>query len=219
MFNDIDTEILDAITAPATESELADVQAVIEAGRTGGLDGFNSELGRRFPFMITSTGHNYMFDIYEGWLTAFSAPFLIHVRRALDIDKSDNAQILDVKEKYGTLRVYWGFVRPYAELVTTMYELLSGYYCCHCGKYGAKLTQSGWILALCRSCWEPDRDGNYGTELPLEPLKITSYDEGKTTVSTFPSEPWVEQVKLMSKLSAELCKMFCWVNSSLLYTM
>ena len=219
MFSDIDTEIFNAIAAPATESELADVMAVIEAGRTGGLDEFNNELGKRFPFMITSTGNNYMFDIYEGWLTAFSAPFLIHVRRAMAIDKSENAQILEVKEKYGTLRVYWGYAHPYAELVTTMYELLSGYYCCHCGKYGAKLTQSGWITALCRSCWDPERDGDYGSELPLEPLKITSYDDGETKVSTYPSEPWVEQVERMSKLSAELCKMFWWVNSSKLYTM
>lgn len=218
MFDSIDTETFLGITAPATEQELADIESVIHAGDHLSADDFNIELKKHFPFMFSDTGYNHLYDVYDGWLTAFSVPFLIHVKRALAIDGAE-AKILDMKEKFGTLRVYWGYTHEYTELTTTMYELLSGYYCCHCGKYGAKLTQSRWVTALCSGCWNPDHDGNFGSSIPLEPLKITSYNEGKTVNTEYQSEPWVKAIDELSAVSKRFTRTWLAINSSQWVTM
>lgn len=218
MFDSIDIEIFQDIAEPATVNELDDIDAVINSGMLMLGDEFSKELSARFPFIFSDTGYNHLYDIYDGWLTAFSVPFLIHVRRALSIDGAD-AHILDMKEKYGTLRTNWGYTYDYAELVTTMYEILSGYYCSHCGQFGAKLTQTGWITALCKDCWNTDNDGEFGSPIPLEPLTITSYNDGKTLRRQYLTEPWVKQIDELSDLSAMFAKTWQGVNSSQWSTM
>jgi len=60
-------------------------------------------------------------------------------------------QFVQVKEKYGTLRLYTNYVDDYIDGVVNMAESMSAYTCEICGVPG-KLTGSGWYNTLCRRC-------------------------------------------------------------------
>lgn len=58
-----------------------------------------------------------------------------------------------VKEKYGTLRLYHYGGDAYCEGVVDMAEAMSAITCERCGRPG-KATVGGWITTLCDSCCE-----------------------------------------------------------------
>lgn len=60
-------------------------------------------------------------------------------------------QFDQIKEKYGTLRVYFSGGDEYIEGLVSMAEAMSGKTCEACGQPG-KPTKGGWITTLCESC-------------------------------------------------------------------
>lgn len=60
-------------------------------------------------------------------------------------------QFTQIKEKYGTLRLYTNHVDDYIDGVVAMAEIMSGCTCEVCGVPG-KLTGGGWYQTLCRRC-------------------------------------------------------------------
>ena len=60
-------------------------------------------------------------------------------------------QFVQVKEKYGTLRLYTNYVDDYIDGVVNMAENMSAHTCEICGVPG-KLTGNGWYNTFCRRC-------------------------------------------------------------------
>ncbi|MFZ9715907.1 MAG: hypothetical protein ACO3CH_00430 [Ilumatobacteraceae bacterium] len=70
-----------------------------------------------------------------------------------------NYSILQIKEKFGTLRYYFSPSEPMAHLrkemnkVVAVYESVSSYKCEKCGDMGATLrNRNRWMKTLCDSC-------------------------------------------------------------------
>ena len=62
-----------------------------------------------------------------------------------------NFELIDLKEKWGMIRM---FSYPYTEQIAKIehkYEQLSSQICCKCGKPATKLS-TGWILPWCDKC-------------------------------------------------------------------
>lgn len=65
-------------------------------------------------------------------------------------------KVMQVKEKYGTLRWYDGNSSLSIFDIIDKYEDLSYHTCCNCGKPATKLSR-GWICPYCDDCIQPDR--------------------------------------------------------------
>ena len=78
---------------------------------------------------------------------------ILKAKERLQKDESELPVINQIKEKFGTLRIYCDNVHAYAEGVFDMAESLSGKTCERCGARG-KQTGSRWIITLCNSCEE-----------------------------------------------------------------
>lgn len=90
----------------------------------------------------------------DGWFTLIdSACALIAARVAQQKDQSELApfQWVQIKEKFGTLRLYGNYSDDYIDGVIDTAERLSGQVCEACGARG-KLRGEGWLTTRCDSC-------------------------------------------------------------------
>lgn len=119
----------------------------------------------------------YAYTLYEhipsGWRKAFGNDLLKDIKRAgkksrkrLHKHLSWRKMIIwtDIKEKYGTLRLYASATEEIYD-VLEHYESISDKYCINCGK-SAKYMTSGYIVPLCDECMKKevnkkDKNGNY----------------------------------------------------------
>ena len=87
-----------------------------------------------------------------GWRKHFGAHLCRELKEALIKDDCLNKfEFLDIKEKYGELRLYaWGY-GDNTRNVLAKYEELSKYICGHCGNPARYIT-GGWIYPLCERC-------------------------------------------------------------------
>lgn len=115
---------------------------------------FNRALIKKHPWLAIREDDDYVtwLDIMPpGWYKAFGLQMVEDIQKALDREPKQlrgSFQIIDVKEKYGSLRVY---TVPYIEGVEEMiakYENMSQHFCCYCGKGLDKPT----FLSLCDVC-------------------------------------------------------------------
>ena len=66
----------------------------------------------------------------------------------------DKYKILDIKEKYGNLRISDNGHFMEMDDIFTKYETLSEYICCDCGKPDISIVNSmGYIQPLCKDCF------------------------------------------------------------------
>lgn len=118
----------------------------------------------KYPFLqvrkIDDTpvkGACYLDGMPKGWIKAFAKPMLedfAKVMREENLDMNE-VRIIDVKEKYGSLRWYWGCTHCSKKLdeLTTLYEYVASAFCARCGDHPVMMTE-GYILPLCKHCWE-----------------------------------------------------------------
>lgn len=100
-------------------------------------------------------GFTWYDDIPEGWRKAFGKNLSNDIKeigkKYLKTHKDkrwkDILQFQQIKEKYGTLRLYASAIEP-IQHVLTAYEYLSMGYCIHCGKPAQYITE-GWIEFIC----------------------------------------------------------------------
>lgn len=87
-----------------------------------------------------------------GWRKAFGKKLSKELRKQLKKDKAlKSFRFLDIKEKYGTLRLYSNGCSEEVGDIIGKYELLSMCYCIYCGK-PTKYITDGWIYYLCEDC-------------------------------------------------------------------
>jgi len=90
--------------------------------------------------------------IPDGWRKAFGKRLCKDLKKALKKDKISRAfRILDIKEKYGTLRIHASCIGPETNKIIEYYEQLSKCYCIVCGK-PARYCSKGWIEFYCEKC-------------------------------------------------------------------
>lgn len=88
----------------------------------------------------------------EGWQKAFGKLLLEDIDQELrKYNYRDKYRILQVKEKYGSLRWY---DNGGANEATTKYEYISENVCYFCGRPDTAMTNLGWILPVCPKCYE-----------------------------------------------------------------
>ena len=95
----------------------------------------------------------------DGWFTLLNT--LCHlIRHHVDWkqkkDPEFNVEFSQIKEKFGTLRVYANGIDSYVEGLIAMAEAMSSNICERCGNPG-KVRNRGWIQTLCDGCEEANR--------------------------------------------------------------
>ena len=128
------------------------------------------ELIKNYPWieMIENNTRVLWYDMLpEGWRTAFGELFFSELNEALlktfPEGIPDDFHILDIKEKWGKLRVSLSHDSEYINDVLFKYEYISSFICIDCGApYPfAQMTYGSWVMPLCERCYV----GNNSNEL------------------------------------------------------
>ena len=93
-------------------------------------------------------------EIPEGWMRLFLL-YCKAIRPVLvNADYLDKFRFSQLKEKYGSLRLYnFGYPSEMSDL-EWLYSGYSEFVCQRCGKM-AKISTSGWVEQLCEDCYNP----------------------------------------------------------------
>ena len=127
----------------------------------------NKKLVERYPFLLPRNvfddeldeDYNYESTWYdcidEGWQIGFGEILLEDLRKALiETDYIDEFRFMQIKEKYGSLRIYCNAVPRKVRDVLHKYEFISQCVCIECGSPHACVVNCyGWYLPLCKDCW------------------------------------------------------------------
>ena len=70
--------------------------------------------------------------------------------------RDNNIEILQIKEKFGGLRVYLGTAPDWLHDMCNLMEDLSYHVCEDCGKPGI-IRDGGWVRTLCEECYGKGR--------------------------------------------------------------
>lgn len=127
----------------------------------------NQQLIKRYPFLLPrnrfsdEVPEDYFYEYTEldalntGWRKAFGTALCEELRTALiEINYLYEFRFMQIKQKYGSLRLYCNSAPQKAFDVLDKYEKLSYHYCETCGK-PARLTCDGyWYETICQDCWD-----------------------------------------------------------------
>lgn len=90
--------------------------------------------------------------VEKGWNKAFGKQYLNDLKKQLKKDKMLYSwRIMDIKEKYGTFRLYCNYGSDELYRIIDKYENLSWNTCIKCGKPATHISR-GWICPYCEDC-------------------------------------------------------------------
>lgn len=120
----------------------------------------NYELCMKYPIVMPHDDEEFCYEytkldfIPAGWRKFFGEQLAQEVQEAINkmpIDTQHEACIIDIKEKWGQLRVFLSVSSEELEEILKKYEKLSESICCRCGN--SKIARfSGWFSYLCDDC-------------------------------------------------------------------
>lgn len=129
----------------------------------------DEELLERYPFLKVDSEYNdtednaeYLYSepgyyIPRGWRNLF-LKCCEELREALvKINKLQEFKINQLKEKYGSMRIYTNISDPMIDNIINRYEIISQFTCCECGKI-ATVETTGWICPYCDDCIQNVKD-------------------------------------------------------------
>lgn len=96
-------------------------------------------------------------DAFPGWYKAFGKQFADEVQTEwskLSKKDRDSIYIVQLKEKYASLRCYLSCHTKEIGDIIDKYEEMSYNYCINCGKPGSVREDLPWILTLCDACYK-----------------------------------------------------------------
>ena len=131
----------------------------------------NKELVKKYPFLVIKINpwteealykkdydYEYIWwdDIPKGWKEAFGEQMCDELLEILkEADYVNEYKILQIKEKFGSLRIYdCGVPESIQDKYNAWlnkYEELSENTCINCGKPSTHFTR-GWVLPMCNEC-------------------------------------------------------------------
>ena len=140
-----------------------------------------------------NTGWNKIWHIYLGKLLRLYSTF--------DEKTKEEFEIIDTKEKYGTLRVYTSFDIPFnLEL-----EMLSNFTCYECGKIKKNLfgrhviyISLGYILPYCKDCMKKYKAKKNGKFIKhyTNKFSVHHFENNKETISYYRiKNNWIERLE------------------------
>lgn len=167
----------------------------------------------KYPFwkcynVWTRKFSGYQFTMYDwisnGWRKAFGPALTMDIAEALEKDNipkrkwTENLQWQDIKQKYGTLRLYASTTKKVQD-VLYKYEIASMCYCENCGK-PARYVTHGWISYLCEDCFNAGaaKYGETGERLSTDYIPtFCSYDKDGNETQYTALERWgIDFVKM-----------------------
>lgn len=133
---------------------------------------------KTYPELAKKAELKFGFECSKGWYDLLDGVFAIANQRVdiakwraalyndptIDADKIEACKaevvqaikelpsFLQIKEKFGTLRIYAGGASPELQGAIRLAEILSASTCEYCGCKGIKRRLRGWISTLCRNC-------------------------------------------------------------------
>ena len=123
----------------------------------------NKKLIARYPWIRPVDWHwrsikGYDFTMYDdvpaGWKRAFGKIMLEDYREVLSKNGFINKfQWVQVKEKYGTLRLYSNAAPKEVLELETKYDYISRHVCISCGRLNVPMLIGGWVEPLCENCY------------------------------------------------------------------
>lgn len=147
----------------------------------------NKKLIKEFPFLAIKnawTGKvdkNYHFDVTwlddmpYGWRKRFGIELCKDLKKALvKANYLKDYQIIQVKEKFGTLRWYDNGSSEECHQILFDYEYISGHICIECGKLDTPMIDDGWVSPICEDCYNK-RINKYNKRFP--DIKIVAYKD------------------------------------------
>lgn len=125
----------------------------------------NEKLIKQYPFLRIdkacwwnpisekyNIGYTWLDELEPGWKAAFGECLCKELKKSIEEDGcADEFHFLQIKEKFGYLRLYASGYGDKTKEILAKYEELSKYICGHCGKTATKVT-TGWIYPFCDEC-------------------------------------------------------------------
>jgi hypothetical protein len=90
----------------------------------------------------------YGMNCWEGWYVIID-DMLATISNSVHVRKTGNIKVVQIKEKFGALRVYIDPYDVYTQGIIDMAETLSKHTCERCGKPGELRPGLGWVKTLC----------------------------------------------------------------------
>lgn len=117
---------------------------------------YNKKLCEKYPFLEYDDEYlgTWLDDMPDGWRIAFGIEMCEELKdKLIRTNFMDKYQILQIKEKYGSLRWYTGGVPRDLKLheIVDKYEKMSEKICIVCGKPATCYT-TRWLLPFCKKC-------------------------------------------------------------------
>lgn len=114
----------------------------------------------RYPWARVEDSDEYTWidSLPEGWYKAFGLEMFEEINEALKKypqGARDDFKILDIKEKFGTLRFYTNWSTKEINQIKKTYEELSAVTCIDCGRPATRFSTS-WIAPFCTWCAPED---------------------------------------------------------------
>ena len=72
------------------------------------------------------------------------------VNELFDLAEKENFQVTQVKEKYGSLRIYADYLNEEQDKILSDLERRSSAICEVCGKAGEMISRAGWLKTRCK---------------------------------------------------------------------
>ena len=123
----------------------------------------NKKLVKRYPWIAPVDWHwnkvkDYSYTMYDdvpiGWKRAFGKIMLEEYRDVLiRYHYLRDFQWEQVKEKYGTLRLYSNGAPEEVLALEAKYDYISGFFCISCGHINSPMLTGGWVEPLCEDCY------------------------------------------------------------------
>ena len=135
----------------------------------------NKKLLKKYPFLMVRNRWNGkpISDVYawteldnmpDGWRKAFGEQMCQEIYDELEkFDYVHEYRIMDIKEKYGTLRWYdagWPIGAKIDDIINK-YEEISAHTCMLCGAPAEMIDDGGWVYTLCDKCMDKIRKRMY----------------------------------------------------------
>lgn len=132
----------------------------------------NKALIKEFPFLLprnrfsgkVSEDYDYSYTeidmgFPEGWFKAFGMEMLREIKAELvKINYLEDYRVMQIKEKYGSLRWYDSSSTKEIVSIVSKYARLSELTCIRCGAPATK-SPGGWISPFCDTCYNDERNG------------------------------------------------------------
>lgn len=103
----------------------------------------------------------------EGWARAFGKQMCDDLIEALG-DYADEWVIIQVKEKYGELRIYDtgcpSEIYDKVQSIINKYSYISRFVCVRCGSLDARMYDDGWMSPFCEECFTKQMKERFGED-------------------------------------------------------